>query len=208
MELPEDGHRRQAGDTQQSGFQHPAQSGRNPFVKRKLILLRIARVAAEQLVAAVSSQHSSDAVGARQPRAIVGRDRRSVTERLVVRGGDQRNRGDDIVRRHIIFVVIGSKMARGDACIFHLVVSCGRKAYRIRSRRDAFDRSQQAGDGRAVGPTAQERAAIRAVGYRGDPGIERGAKRGLEFRDGAMRRLRSAAASTNASTFARLRSSA
>src|SRR6185295_3534491 len=110
MKLPEDGDRRNAGSTQQRGLKHPPQSRRNALVERKLILLRIARVAAVQLVAAVSSQHSRDAVGACQPGAIIGRDRRSIAKRLVVPGGDQRNRCDDVVRRHIIFVVICSKV--------------------------------------------------------------------------------------------------
>ena len=93
--------------TQENGFEARLQRARHPRKQRELILLGIARVAAEQLVPAVAAQHAFDSVGAREPGAAVGRDRRRIAERLVVGGGNKRDGGDHVGGRHVVFVMVG-----------------------------------------------------------------------------------------------------
>ena len=88
-------------------------------------LLGIARIAAEQFVAAVAGEHPAMAVLAGEPGAEVGRQHRRVAEGLVIGGRHVRNVGDQIVGGDVVGAMLDAEMLRGDARELHLVVAVG-----------------------------------------------------------------------------------
>src|SRR5262245_27259732 len=110
------------------------------------MLLRIPVVTAEQLIAAVASQQRGRAVFFRDLGAIIGRYRRRVAERLIVRGGDSWYCRDDVRGRHVILVMACAEMTGRDAGVLHLVVAMCLETDRIASRGLTGDLSQHAGN--------------------------------------------------------------
>src|SRR5512144_2894693 len=82
-------------------------------------LLRVACVAAEELVSAIAREHDVDARVPCLLRAPVRWNYRRVAERLVAGSGDARNAGRDVVWRHVVLVMLGVEMARGDPGVRH-----------------------------------------------------------------------------------------
>ena len=118
----------------------------------------VACVTAEKLVATVAGQHALDPVGASELRAAVRWQRRRVAERLVVGCGNGRDAAHQVVRRHVVLVVLGAEVARSDAREFHLVVASGVEADRVGAGGTAGDAPEHARHGGTVGAAAQEAA--------------------------------------------------
>ena len=107
----------------------------NVLVGGEQLVARVARVAAEELVAAVAGEHPRDAGFVRELRAEERRQRRRVAERLIERRGDLRDALDQIVGRDVVLVMIGAEMPRGDPRVLHFVVPGGIEADRERLHR-------------------------------------------------------------------------
>ena len=66
---------------------------------------------------------------ARDARAVIGRGGRRVAERLRERGRDRRQRGQHVLRRHVVLERRRAEVARGDPRVLHLVVALGIEAH-------------------------------------------------------------------------------
>ncbi|MCZ7566038.1 MAG: hypothetical protein M5U08_21495 [Burkholderiales bacterium] len=130
------------------------------------MLRRIAGVAREELVTTVAGKHASDATGRGKPRAVVRWNCGSVSERLIVCGGDSGDGRDHVLRGHVVFAVIRPEVAHGDSRVFGFVVAARGESNGERACRPASDIAQQSRDGGAVGSAAQECAALDVVGSR------------------------------------------
>ncbi len=154
LRLAHDAHRRQQAHDR---LDHSvAQRTGQIAVDRIEVLLGVALVAAEQLVAAVAAEQRVYPVVPGELGAVVGRHRRGVSIGLVVDGGNQGNGAHHVVGRDIVFVVPRSEMPRGDARVLHFVVALGLEADRIRARGLPRDLTQHARNRGAVGAAAQE----------------------------------------------------
>ena len=151
------------------------------MIEAKQVLLRITFIAAEQLVAAVTGEQPLDAVLAGEARAVVGRNRRGVTEGLVVTCGDLRQRIDHVLRGHVVLVVLAAEMARGNACVLHLVVARDVEADREGAGRALAQAGECAADGRTVGTAGQKGAGGRALRCLQHGGADQRAKLLLEL---------------------------
>ena len=97
-------------------------------VALKQFLLGIARIAAEDFVAAVACQHALEPRCARSLGAEIGWHRRFVAERLIVFVGNDGNRRHDVGRLQVILVRPAAVALGGTARIFHFVKPVGVKA--------------------------------------------------------------------------------
>ena len=76
------------------------------------------------------------------------------------------NAAHQIVRRHVVLVVLGLEVLGRDARKFHLVVALGFEADGIGGRRLAADLPDHAGHGGTVGAAAQKAGRLAAVKLR------------------------------------------
>jgi hypothetical protein len=138
--------------------QRAAQQSRQSVVVPEHMLLGVALVAAVEFVAAVAGKQPLHAVLARKPRTVVGRNRRGVSERLIVEGSDLRHRIDDIGRCDVVLVVFAAEVLRGGARVPHFVVALDIEADRERPSGLAAHAAQHAADRRTVGAAGQKAA--------------------------------------------------
>ena len=133
-----------------------AQDRRQYTIRFEYALFGVAQVAPEQLVAPVTGQDSRNAVASREPRTTIRWQRRGVAEWLVEGRGELGHVANDIGGHHVVLVVVGCEVPRGDARIRHLVVALRCKADRVGLGGPSGDLAEHARHGRAVCAPAEE----------------------------------------------------
>ncbi|QTQ32792.1 Uncharacterized protein pbN1_28040 [Aromatoleum bremense] len=152
-------HRQQrcpAREVEHDRFDQAAQRGPERLIVFEYPLLRVAHVAAEEFVAAVTGEQHLDAMFPREPGAEVRRYRRRIAERLVICAGNQRHGLGDMFRGHVELLGLGAEVPRGDACILQLVEALRVEADRKGACRATADFAEQSGHRRAVGAAGKE----------------------------------------------------
>ena len=125
------------------------------LVGLKHFLLGIARISAEEFVAAVTRQHDLVSIRRRFFCAEIGGDGGVVGEGLVVVRGDDRDRFHDVGGLQVVLVHVQAEMPAGRAGIVHLVEAFRREADGIGARLagDLFEHARHRG---TVGSAGEE----------------------------------------------------
>ena len=154
---------RQTGKTGDRLDHAMTEQGRQAIVVFEQALLRVAGVAAEDLVAAVACQHALEASLARRPGAEIGRHRGVVAERFVILACDDRHGGHDVCRLQVILVCAAGIALGGAARVFHFIEAVGVETDRKRVDWPAACGSQRPNHGRTVGAAGKEGGGRRPV---------------------------------------------
>src|SRR5713101_3440239 len=140
--------------------QAPANRTGHPMIERKVLIVCIARVPGEELVATISRQQRANAVLTGQQGAVVRANCRRVGERLVVTCDDLLQRFRGVSGGQPFFMVLGLKVRRGGTCKLRFaearLLKCNREGLRraVFLARECYDRT-------AVGAATQIAACLR-----------------------------------------------
>jgi hypothetical protein len=145
------------------------------------LLLGIASIATEELIATVPREQDSHPVLLGESRAEVGRNGRGVSKRLVVRASYQWNGFGHVPWSDIVLMRLCAEMAGGDPRVLHLVIALCGKPDRERVCGVATNARQQPAYRRAVRAPRQERTDMIGLSLTGDRLSEERAKASLEL---------------------------